>query len=177
MKKYGLYVITTLAVLFAGTSCEKDKEDHTQVWMTANQIAFSAIKADPEYRELKSSGNEGSIYYKVITKGEGTNPIYYTSAITCYYKGWFVADYPQYGIKKGTIFQQKLFDNSTPVTFAVNDKSLGKGWKTALQHMVKGDKWEIWIPYQLGYGREKSGSIPGYSTLVFEIEIVTVDGQ
>ncbi|MDR0394715.1 MAG: FKBP-type peptidyl-prolyl cis-trans isomerase [Tannerella sp.] len=177
MKKYGFYLIMTLAAIFTGTSCGDDKEDHLEQWMVANQLAFNAVKANPEYKELRSPGNEGSIYYKVITKGEGTDPIYYTSTITCYYKGWFVADYPQYGITNGLIFQERLFDNSTPVSFAINDSGLRKGWKTALQHMVKGDKWEIWIPYQLGYGRDKSGNIPGYSTLVFEIEVVTVDGK
>jgi FKBP-type peptidyl-prolyl cis-trans isomerase len=46
--------------------------------------------------------------------------------------------------------------------------------------MVEGDKWEIYVPYELGY--ESTGSydsngnlvIPPYSTLVFEIEIVDV---
>jgi FKBP-type peptidyl-prolyl cis-trans isomerase len=47
--------------------------------------------------------------------------------------------------------------------------------------MVKGDKWEIWVPYQLAYGRtgssDSDNTIPGYSTLVYEIEIVSVDGK
>jgi FKBP-type peptidyl-prolyl cis-trans isomerase len=37
-----------------------------------------------------------------------------------------------------------------------------------------GDKWEVWIPQELGYGTTGSGEIPGYSTLVFEMELVEI---
>jgi peptidylprolyl isomerase/FKBP-type peptidyl-prolyl cis-trans isomerase FklB len=180
MKKYGFYLIMMLVTLFVGASCSDDDDDRLNEWMVANQVAFNAIKANPEYRELRSPGNEGSIYYKVITKGEGTDSIYYTSTVTCYYKGWFVADYPEYGIENGTVFDRKLFDDGAPFSFfvgATGSYAVRTGWKTAVQNMVKGDKWEVWMPYQLAYGRTGSGSIPGYSTLAFEIEIVTVDGK
>ncbi|MFA7065782.1 MAG: FKBP-type peptidyl-prolyl cis-trans isomerase, partial [Dysgonamonadaceae bacterium] len=48
------------------------------------------------------------------------------------------------------------------------------GFSTALQHMKEGDKWEVWIPWQLGYGERGQSPIPGYTTLVFEIELVEV---
>jgi len=40
--------------------------------------------------------------------------------------------------------------------------------------MQVGDKWEVWIPWKLGYGESGSGTIKGYSTLVFEIELVAI---
>lgn len=48
------------------------------------------------------------------------------------------------------------------------------GFSTALQHMKEGDIWEIWVPWELGYGSSGSGSIPGYTTLVFEIELMEI---
>jgi len=45
------------------------------------------------------------------------------------------------------------------------------GFTTALQHMRKGDRWKVYIPYQLGYGESANSSIPGYSTLVFDITL------
>ncbi|MDR1097910.1 MAG: FKBP-type peptidyl-prolyl cis-trans isomerase [Tannerella sp.] len=181
MKKYGFYLIIMLVALCVGTSCSDDSDDQLNKWMVANQVALNAVKASPEYKELRSNGNEGSIYYKVLTKGEGRDSIYYTSTVTCYYKGWFVADYPEYSIENGTVFDRKLFNDGSPGSFTVGSGVIN-GWKTALQNMVKGDKWEVWIPYQLAYGREgrsstRGYSIPGYSTLVFEIEVVTVDGK
>jgi len=40
--------------------------------------------------------------------------------------------------------------------------------------MEVGDKWEVWIPWQLGYGSSASGTIPAYTTLVFEIELISI---
>jgi peptidylprolyl isomerase/FKBP-type peptidyl-prolyl cis-trans isomerase FklB len=157
--------------------------------MIANQNALIAIKGKyPEYKELRSPGNEGSIYYKVLKAGQGTDSIYFTSIVSCYYKGWYIADYPEYNITSGDKFRQQLFDDGPPVSFTVKDSYISStgwtitaGWKTALQHMVKGDKWEIWEPYQLGHGRNdytiaSSLKIPGYSTLVYELEVTNVIG-
>ena len=177
MKKYGLYLMMVVAALFCTTSCGDEKnDDHLERWMIANQNAFNAIKTNTDYKELKSTGNQGSIYYKVIKDGDGTEPILYTSTVECYYKGWLVADYPELNIEKDYVFDKKLFNDGYPLSFVVGTGVIN-GWETALQHMVKGDKWEVWIPYQLAYGRTGSGaSIPGYSTLVFEIEVVSVKG-
>ena len=168
-------------VLFYSTSCgSEEKDNHQERWMIANQNAFNTIKTNPDYKELKSLGNEGSIYYKVIKEGDGTDPIYFSSKVECYYKGWLIADYPEVNIKNGYIFDKTLYDDGPPLSFNVN--GVVKGWTTALQHMKKGDIWEIWIPYQLGYERvDKTDSngkitIPGYSTLVFELEIMSVKG-
>lgn len=176
MKKYGLYLMMLVATVFCATSCGDDDDDdnHLEKWMVANQEALKAIATNPEYKELKSPGNEGSIYYKVLEEGDGTDSIRYTTTVGCYYKGWLVADYPNYDIEKGYVFDQRLFDDGSPYSTSIGN--VINGWKVALQHMVKGDKWEIWIPYQLAYGRSGSGSIPGYSTLVFEIEVVSVKG-
>jgi len=179
MKKYGFYLMMFVIACFTMTSCKEEKENHKEKWMITNQGAITSLKYNAEYTELQSPGNEGSIYYKVLKTGDGTTPIYYTSSIGCYYKGWFIADYQEYNIRSGDKFDQQLFDDGPPAYFSVSG-GLIAGWKTALQHMVKGDKWEIWVPYQLGYGRNdyqsssSSPIIPGFSTLVFELEITNV---
>lgn len=94
----------------------------------------------------------------------------------------------------GTVFDQQLFDDGIPFPCAVSPYyaktvtdpvtnsqtkygSVISGWTVALQHMVEGDKYEVWIPQQLAYGASESGDIPAYSTLIFEIELVSVDEQ
>ena len=61
-----------------------------------------------------------------------------------------------------------------------------RGVRTALQYMHEGDRWEVWVPYTLGFGEDEAKifryllpsnyvtTIPAYSTLVFEIEVVRV---
>ena len=180
MKKTGLNLILAITVICCVASCRDEKDKHEERWMFANIEALNTIMGNPEYKEIQSPGNEGSIYYKALQSGEGTDTIRYTSIVSCYYKGWFIADYTQYNIKSGDKFDQQLFDDGPPSFFTINSTGLIKGWKTALQHMVKGDKWEIWIPYQLAYGRsgqtDSKGKviIPAYSTLVFELEVTSV---
>merc|ERR1712057_140821 len=53
-----------------------------------------------------------------------------------------------------------------------------KGWTEAMQLMVEGDKWEMYIPSELGYG--DSGSPPkikGGDVLVFTMEIIKIKGD
>ena len=180
MKKNVQFLIIVITVICCITSCKEKGDIEQERWMSANIEAMNAIKANPEYKEIQSPGNQGSIYYKALKSGEGTDTIRYTSIVSCYYRGRFVADYSRYNIEAGDKFEELLFDDGPPAYFAISGVSMINGWKTALQHMVKGDKWEIWIPYQLGYGRngttDSNGKIiiPGYSTLVYELEVMSV---
>ena len=63
-------------------------------------------------------------------------------------------------------FDERIF---VPAKFAVAD--VVDGFSTALQHMRIGDRWKVYIPYQLGYGTNVNGSIPAYSTLIFDMAL------
>ena len=49
-----------------------------------------------------------------------------------------------------------------------------EGWQLALRQMHIGDRWIIYIPYTLGYGSRASGPIPAFSTLIFEVELLSI---
>mgnify|MGYP003386518212 CR=1 FL=1 len=69
----------------------------------------------------------------------------------------------------GTFKDGSRFDGGT-TSFAPNQ--VIKGWTEAMQYMVEGDKWKLHIPYDLAYGERGSPpKIPGFTPLVFEIEI------
>lgn len=44
----------------------------------------------------------------------------------------------------------------------------------SLQAMHVGDRWEIYVPAELGYGKYSQPGIPGGSTLVFDIELLAI---
>ena len=49
------------------------------------------------------------------------------------------------------------------------------GWVEALQLMKEGDKWQLYIPYNLAYGDRGAGAqIPPFATLIFDVELVKV---
>ena len=190
-------LLFVVAVLVAATACSKSEDDSAERWRTANDAAFAAVKRDAAYTEIKSPGHEGSIYYKELKKGTGTKPILFTSTVSLYARGRFVADYPDNKyIRQGAVFQSWLEADGVPFTTLVSSVGkvpkdyrahiLTKGVRVALQYMHEGDRWEVWVPYTLGLG-ENDGSlfinvmpsssatkIPAYSTLVFEIEVVGV---
>jgi len=80
----------------------------------------------------------------------------------------------------GTLIDGTQFDSSyqrgEPLTFAPNQ--VIKGWTEALMMMKEGQKVELYIPSELGYGdRGAGGAIPGGAVLVFELELLEVLGD
>lgn len=49
------------------------------------------------------------------------------------------------------------------------------GWREALMHMKEGEKWRLFIPPDLAYGKEgQRNKVPPQSTLIYELELVEV---
>ena len=102
------------------------------------------------------------IYYKVLETGEGKVSPTVRSIVSVHYRG--------------TLIDGKEFDNSykrnCPEAFRLCD--VIDGWQIALQQMHVGDKWMIYIPFEMGYGSKASGPIPANSTLIFEVELLGI---
>jgi len=102
------------------------------------------------------------LQYKVISSGSGKAPLA-TDKVTVHYAGKLI---------DGTIFDSS--EGGDPVTLDVN--GVIPGWTEALQLMHEGDKWELFIPFPLGYGERGAGEqIPPYSTLIFVVELLKVN--
>ncbi len=104
------------------------------------------------------------LQYEVVTEGTGPSPSA-NDSVTVNYMGTFLN-----GVE---------FDNSykrgSPITFAV--KGVIRGWTEGLQLMKVGSKYKFYVPYTLGYGAFDYNSIPGGSTLLFEVELLDVKKQ
>lgn len=105
------------------------------------------------------------LMYKVLRRGDGRRHPAKDSPCECHYRGLLV--------------NGREFDASKagkPVTFTPNQ--VIKGWAEALQLMVEGDRWELYVPPSLGYGDKGAGGvIPSGATLVFQIELVRIKGR
>ena len=105
---------------------------------------------------------ESGLQYKVIEEGSGETPTE-KSKVTVHYRG--------------TLLNGEEFDSSfkrgqpyaTPVTNVI------KGWTEALQLMPVGSKWELYIPSNLAYGNSPRGPGGPNSTLVFEVELLSIE--
>ncbi|MDR1516860.1 MAG: FKBP-type peptidyl-prolyl cis-trans isomerase [Dysgonamonadaceae bacterium] len=177
--KHLVFFLFASALLFS--ACEKDKEEIDTVWKEANEAAFAKTAASSGYTKLESQSKNGSIAYKVLKAGSGTESPLFSDKVKVKYVGW----YKRFDWTKGDTYVDESngnfitnkieFDKSLeiPATFSVSN--VVDGFSTALQYMVVGDKWEVWIPWKLGYGSSgysgSSQTIEGYTTLVFEVEL------
>ena len=125
------------------------------------------IQANKDWLETKSK-EEGvkalpkGIYYKVLAEGDvsSAQPTV-RSIITAHYTGKTI--------------DGKQFDSSRGgVPLACRLCDLIEGWIIAMQQMHIGDKWELYIPAEMGYGKFSQPGIPSGSTLIFEIELLGI---
>jgi len=112
---------------------------------------------------------KSGLQYKVLREGDGDDHPQKDTSCKCHYEGRTAQEYPE----------GKTFDSSykrgDPASFAPSQ--VIKGWTEAMQLMVQGDKWEMYIPSELGYGEGGSGAdIKGGDVLVFTMEILSIDG-
>ncbi len=139
-----------------------------------NTFYFFRDMAKPEYIQKnkawleEKSREEGvypldkGIFYKVIKRGKTDGPTPNRGSVV-------VAHYV------GKTINGKTFDSSRGgVAPAFRLRELIPGWIIALQKMHVGDKWEIYIPAEQGYGKFNQPGIPGGSTLIFEIELLGI---
>jgi len=68
-----------------------------------------------------------------------------------------------------------VFDKNDGISFSVG--GVIPGWTEALQLMPVGSKYKLYIPYQLAYGMNDNGPIPGGSLLVFEVNLLGIKGK
>jgi FKBP-type peptidyl-prolyl cis-trans isomerase len=73
----------------------------------------------------------------------------------------------------GTKFDSS-FDRNKPIEFMLGQGQVIKGWDEGIMMMNKGAKAKLIIPASLGYGERGAGSIPPFTPLVFEVELVDI---
>lgn len=101
----------------------------------------------------------------------------YTDSVRLYYRGWIMDDNYPASKDNMTVFSQTYygeFNDSTAAPVAMAASALVEGFSTAIQYMVEGDDWSVYIPSELAYGAKASDAIPAYSTLLFRIRVERV---
>jgi FKBP-type peptidyl-prolyl cis-trans isomerase len=136
---------------------QKAMMEKAQKNAAAGQAFLEANKSKPGVVTLPDG-----LQYKVITEGTGETPAANDQVSVNY---------------KGSLVDGTEFDSSAkaghPAQFPV--RGVIPGWTEALLKMNVGSKWELYIPSNLAYGPNgRPPVIPPNSTLVFEVELLSV---
>ena len=102
------------------------------------------------------------LQYEILVDSDGPKPKA-SDNVTVHYHGTLI---------DGTIFDSSV-DRGEPVNFPVN--GVIAGWVEALQLMSVGSKFKLFIPSNLAYGERGSGPIGPSSTLIFEVELLSIN--
>lgn len=104
------------------------------------------------------------LQYEVIVAGNGARPKA-TDKVTVHYQG---------KLASGQEFDSS-YKRGEPISLGLNQ--VIRGWTEGLQLMPVGSKYRLFIPSSLGYGEIGGGdAIPPYSALIFEVELISIDG-
>lgn len=81
----------------------------------------------------------------------------------------------------GQLTNGKVFDSSLrrnePFQFRLGAGDVIKGWDEGVAGMKVGGKRKLWVPPALGYGGRRMGDIPPNSELIFDVELLKINGQ
>ncbi|EOI3464604.1 FKBP-type peptidyl-prolyl cis-trans isomerase [Cronobacter dublinensis] len=127
------------------------------------EMAVEGQKYLDENRERDGvNSTESGLQFRVLTQGEGPIPSR-KDRVRVHYTGKLI---------DGTVFDSSVA-RGEPAEFPVS--GVIAGWIEALTLMPVGSKWELTIPHNLAYGERGAGaSIPPFSTLVFEVELLEI---
>jgi len=140
-------------------------------FLAASSVLAGSNKESADWLKENSS-KEGvvslpsGLQYKIQKSGSGKLHPTVDSPCECHYKGTLI---------DGTQFDSS-YDRGEPTTFAPNQ--VIAGWTEAMQLMVEGDKWELYIPSDIAYGDQGSPpKIGGGDALVFTLELLKIKGD
>lgn len=160
-----IFVTATDTLVEYGLS--RDLEQRIQSLGEKNLIAQNAeaVKKAADFiaEKAKEEGVKqlpNGVLYKVLKEGNGVVPGE-KDTVLVEYEG---------KLADGTVFDSNTANGKTgPATFMV--RHTVPGFAEALKNMPVGSIWEVYIPYEQGYGARGQSSIPGFAPLTFKIQL------
>jgi FKBP-type peptidyl-prolyl cis-trans isomerase FkpA len=154
-----LFAVLTVLVFCA--ACSGSPEGDSTGAGDEAAAPAAAEESGPKVGDKMTTGS--GLQYEILALGEGAMPSA-TDSVTVHYAGT---------LTDGTEFDSS-YKRGKPATFPLN--RVIPGWTEGLQLMKEGSKFRFTIPPDLGYGaRGVPGTIPPNSTLVFEVELISVN--
>lgn len=126
------------------------------------QDTIAKLEAEAKTKITKTASG---LMYVDIKAGDGETPPTPSTKVKVHYTGWLL---------NGTKFDSSV-DRGTPATFGLNQ--VIKGWTEGVGSMKVGGTRKLLIPPDLAYGKQDKGTIPPNSTLLFQVELLGIEGK
>ena len=175
-----------LPLTLAVSSCseENENEDEFADWQVRNDEMQTVWANDPSLKKIKAytmdQNTAGAVYDYVYVKSlEGVeisieDELYvpmFTDTCRVAYRGYLI---PSKSYPDGYVFDQSYvgeFQWTTAAPYTGVCSGFVVGFTTALMKMHVGDRWRVYIPYQLAYDSNSSTGYPAYSNMIFDIAL------
>ncbi len=167
----------------ARTAIARAKAQYGNAW--EDHCEWRQYKTLRKSADYNSGNSHDSICVKIVKRGDRDtqNAIspFYNDTIYASHRGWLMNT--TYANSDGSKYEQMRvfsqtyygdFNENTCAPVKMKVASTVDGFCTALQYMVPGDDWYVYIPQELAYGANDKDIIPGYSTLLFRLHVAAV---
>ena len=164
MKKLLLLSLVSTFAIFS--ACTKKAETPTTSTTTAPPAGSGAPTTGdaPSGAETKLPSGLAYTEMKVGTGTEAKTG----KRVHVHYTGWLQSNNQKF---------DSSLDRGQPFVFELGKGMVIKGWDEGVVGMKEGGKRKLVIPPDLGYGAQGAGGvIPPNATLVFEVELIKVEG-
>ena len=151
MKQNSRIAIVILMLIISFSAC---KEDNYIDWKVKNELWLEKNKTQPGVVTTASG-----LQYRIIDEGWSYNrkPNAKSSFVAVKFTGQLIND--------------STFDSSAG-SYLYLPETLA-GWQEGLPKIHDGGSIELYVPSNLGYGTDGSGTIPPHSTLRFKIDLIS----
>ena len=162
MKRFftGLILISITIVFFA---CS---EDNSLEKLRENELAKLDVFINEHYPD--SVAKPSGLYYIEAIKGEGDS-LQFGDRVQIFYATWTI-DSVLVDESEGYTIGHRF----EPLEFIVGAGEVIKGLEEASTYMQLNTKSNLVLPSEIAYGQNGSGSIPGFTTLLMEVEVYKV---
>jgi FKBP-type peptidyl-prolyl cis-trans isomerase FkpA len=149
--------INLFALLFIFfISCGDDVQPVDYVSLNDKEIQDYLVEND-----LQAEKSASGLYYIIDSEGTGVQPTT-TDQVRVAYKGYFT--------------NGDVFDQSASEGISFNLQQVISGWTEGITYFKEGGSGMLLVPSHLGYGAQDHSGIPGGSVLIFEIDLIEVNG-
>lgn len=159
----------------ARTAIADARRQHGDEW--EQHCQWRMFKSLLKSQERQSGVLADSICVRIISRGTGSTSPHYNDSVRVSFRGWLMPTTDAYGNTVETVFTQTYYGDFNPELAAPNlapPSAYNDGFATAVQNMVVGDDWMVYIPQQLFYGATLTGQVQPYSTVRMRIHLAAI---